>query len=135
LGSPAYHPRALPSVWLYGFMPGVRSSRKIEAACRNQVSYLWLTGWQQPDHNTLWRFYQAHRQAMRKLLKHTVATALELKLIDLAVQAIDGTKIPANAARDRNFDAAELQRLLQRTEIAISDMETQNDSGEDASPP
>jgi hypothetical protein len=116
-------------------MTGVRSSRKLEAACRDQVSYLWLTGWQHPDHNTLWRFYQAHRQAMRKLLKHTVAIALELKLIDLAVQAIDGTKIPANAARDRNYDAADLQRLLQRTEIAISDMETQNDSGEDASPP
>jgi transposase len=135
LGSPAYHPRALLSVWLYGFMTGVRSSRKLEAACRDQVSYLWLTGWQHPDHNTLWRFYQAHRQAMRKLLKHTVAIALELKLIDLAVQAIDGTKIQANAARDRNYDAAELQKLLQRTEIAISDMETQNDSGEDASPP
>lgn len=48
LGSPAYHPRALLSVWLYGFMTGVRSSRKLEAACRDQVSYLWLTGWQHP---------------------------------------------------------------------------------------
>ena len=101
LGAPAYHPRALLSVWLYGFMTGVRSSRKLEAACRDQVSYLWLTGWQHPDHNTLWRFYQAHRQAMRKLLKYTVATAVEIKLIDLAVQAIDGTKIPANASRDK----------------------------------
>jgi transposase len=135
LGSPAYHPRALLSVWLYGFMTGVRSSRKLEAACRDQVSYLWLTGWQHPDHNTLWRFYQSHRQAMRKLLKYTVATAVELKLIDLAVQAIDGTKIPANAARDRNYDSAELQRLLERTEIAIAEMETQNESGEDAPPP
>ena len=26
LGAPAYHPRALLSVWLYGFMPGVRSA-------------------------------------------------------------------------------------------------------------
>ena len=135
LGSPAYHPRALLSVWLYGFMTGVRSSRKLEAACRDQVSYLWLTGWQHPDHNTLWRFYQAHRQAMRKLLKYTVATAVELKLIDLAVQAVDGTKIPANAARDRNYDAAELERLLERTEKAIAEMETQNESGEDAPPP
>jgi transposase len=100
LGAPAYHPRALLSVWLYGFMTGTRSSRKLETACRDQVSYLWLTGWQHPDHNTLWRFYQAHRQPMRRLLKHTVATAMELKLIDLAVQAVDGTKIPANAARD-----------------------------------
>ncbi len=44
LGAPAYHPRALLSVWLYGFMTGVRSSRKLEAACRDQIPYLWLTG-------------------------------------------------------------------------------------------
>lgn len=134
LGSPAYHPRALLGVWLYGFMTGVRSSRKLEAACRDQVSYLWLTGWQHPDHNTLWRFYQAHRQAMRKLLKCTVAIAVELKLIDLAIQAVDGSKIPANAARDRNYDACELERLLERVEKAITDMETQNELGEDAPP-
>ena len=135
LGSPAYHPRALLSVWLYGFMTGVRSSRKLEAACRDQVSYLWLTGWQHPDHNTLWRFYQAHRQAMRNLLKYTVATAVELKLVDLAMQAIDGTKIPANAARDRNYDTSELERILEQTEKAITDMEIQNEFGEDPLPP
>ena len=44
LGSPAYHPRGLLSVWLYGFMTGVRSSRKLEGACRDQTLYLWLTG-------------------------------------------------------------------------------------------
>jgi transposase len=53
VGAPAYHPRALLSVWLYGFTMGMRSSRKLEGACRDQVSFLWLTGWQQPDHNTL----------------------------------------------------------------------------------
>ena len=71
LGAPAYHPRALLCVWLYGFMTGVRSCRKLEAACRDQISYLWLTGWQQPDHNTLWRFYQRHRQGMRGLFQRT----------------------------------------------------------------
>ena len=65
LGAPAYHPRVLLGVWLYGFMTGVRSCRKLEAACRDQIPYLWLTGWQHPDHNTLWRFYKEHRQAMR----------------------------------------------------------------------
>ena len=40
LGAPAYHPRALLSVWLYGFMTGVRSCRKLEAACRDQIPYL-----------------------------------------------------------------------------------------------
>jgi len=112
-------------------MTGIRSSRKLEAACRDQVPYLWLTGWQRPDHNTLWRFYQAHRDAMRKLLKYTVATAIELDLVDLAVQAVDGTKIAANAAGDRTYDANDLQRLLNRTETAISELESQNESGDD----
>jgi transposase len=135
LGAPAYHPRALLCVWLHGFMTGIRSSRKLEAACRDQVPYLWLTGWQHPDHNTLWRFYQAHRDAMRKLLKYTVATAIELDLIDLAVQAVDGTKIAANAAGDRTYDATELQCLLNRTEAAISELEAQNEGGDDSAVP
>ena len=78
LGAPSYHPSALLSIWLYGFMNGVRSSRKLEWACRDQIPYLWLTGWQHPDHNTLWRFYKDHRQSMRKLFRRTVRTALAI---------------------------------------------------------
>ena len=135
LGAPAYHPHLLLSVWLYGFMTGIRSSRKLEAACRDQISFLWLTGWQHPDHNTLWRFYQAHRYAMRSLLKHTVMTAVEVGLVDLAVQAVDGTKVAANAAGDRTYDATGLERLLAQTEAAISDLEARNEQGEDPPPP
>lgn len=119
-GAPAYHPRGLLSVWLYGFMSGIRSSRKLEAACRDQIPFLWLTGWQHPDHNTLWRFYQAHRWAMRRLLKRTVATAVEIGLVDLALQAVDGTKVAANAAGDRTHGAEGLQHLLERAEAAIT---------------
>ena len=57
LGAPAYHPRALLCVWLHGFMTGIRSSRKLEAACRDQVPYLWLTGFQHPDHNIFLNYY------------------------------------------------------------------------------
>ena len=101
MGAPAYHPRALSSVWLYGFMTNVRSCRKLEAACRDQIPYLWLTGWQHPDHNTLWRFYKGHRQTMRKLFERTVRAAVSTKLVDLAVQAVDGTKVVANASMKR----------------------------------
>ena len=132
LGAPAYHPRALLSVWLYGFMTGVRSSRKLEAACGDQIPYLWLTGWQHPDHNTLWRFYKGHRQAMRKLFERTVRTAVAMKLVDLAVQAVDGTKVVANASVNRSYDAAGLRGLLERLERAIADLEAQNEAGEDA---
>jgi transposase len=131
LGAPAYHPRVLLNVWLYGFMHGIRSSRKLEVACREQIPFLWLTGWQHPDHNTLWRFYQIHRQSMRWLLKCTVRTAVEVGRLDLAVQAVDGTKVAANAAGDQTCDLARLEKLLARTEDAISELEAQNKSGDE----
>jgi len=135
LGAPAYHPRALLAIWVYGFMTGVRSSRRLEAACRDQVPYLWLSGNQRPDHNTLWRFYQAHRQGMRTLLKRTVRIAVRAGLVDLALQAVDGTKVGASASRDRTLDAEGLRRLLARTEAAIGELEAENATGGDPPPP
>ncbi len=62
---------------------------------------------------------------MRTLLKHTVRTAMEVGLVDLAVQAVDGTKMAANAAGDRTYDAAGLRRLVAQTEATIGDLEAQ----------
>ena len=78
---------------------------KLEAACRDQIPYLWLTCVQYPDHNTLWRFYKSHRQAMRRLFKRTVRMAVKMELVDLALQAVDGTKVGANASKARTYDA------------------------------
>jgi transposase len=134
-GASRYHPKILLSLWVWGFMQGVRSSRKLEAACVEQLSYRWLTGQQSPDHNTLWRFYQEYRAGMRYLLTHSVQLAVKAGLIDLALQAVDGTKIAGNAAKDRTYDGAGLDRLIERLEQAIADLEAQNaTAGEDAPP-
>ena len=62
------------------------------------------------DHNTLWRFYKEHRQAMRRLFKRTVRTAVAMQLVNLAVQAVDGTKVAANAIRDLKYGVGVLRR-------------------------
>ena len=54
---------------------------------------------------------------------------------DLAVQAVDGTKVAANAAGDQTCDMTRLEKLLARTEDAISELEAQNQSGDEPSPP
>ena len=38
---------------------------------------------------------------MRRLFERTVRTAVSTKLVDLAVQAVDGTKVIANASMKR----------------------------------
>lgn len=79
-------------------MNRVHSTRKLEAACREQLPYMWLAGGGRPDHNTLWRFWQQHRLGLRCLLAKTVRAIARLDLIDRSVQAVDGTKIAVPAS-------------------------------------
>jgi transposase len=134
-GAPRYSPRLLLSAWLYGFMCGERSSRAIERLCRTQIAARWLTANQCPDHNTLWRFYAAHRDAMRQLLTESVRTAVQCGLVELAVLAVDGTKLGANAATDRSLTAAQLTGLLARLDAEIAALEAQHEGGDDGPDP
>lgn len=134
-GAPAYDPRVLLGAWLYGFMSGIRSCRKLATACDEQVPVLWLTGGQRPDHNTLWRFYQRHRAAMHVLFRKTVATAVASGQVVWAIQAVDGTKIGGNAAKDQTFDGEKLAALLNRVDGAIADLEAQNRPDGPPTPP
>src|SRR5215207_4775964 len=134
-GAPAYDPVVLLGAWLSGFMSGIRSCRKLATACAEQVPFLWLTGGQRPDHNTLWRFYERHRGGMHVLFKRTVATAAASGLVVWAIQAVDGTKIGGNAAKDRTLDADTLAALLARVDGAIADLEAQNRPDGPPTPP
>ncbi len=134
-GPPAYHPRALLGIWIYGFMTGTRSSRKLEDACRDQIPYAWLGAMARPDHNTLWRFWRSHRKDMRRLLSMTVRTAVRMGLVELAFQAVDGTRVGASASRDRTLDEAGLRRLLARVEVEIDALEAQNGTDNEPSSP
>jgi transposase len=134
VGAPRYAPALLASVWVWGFMSGVRSARGLERACREQIPVRWLTGNQCPDHNTLWRFYQAHRTGMRALLTRSIRVAVAADLVDLALVAVDGTKLRADAAAERSLTTAGLRALLTRTETAIAALEAQN-TGAASGPP
>ena len=52
----------------------------------------------------------------------------------MAVQAIDGTKLQANATKDRTYDAKGQQRLLEHTDTVIEELEKQNEAGNDPAP-
>jgi transposase len=125
-GRPRYRPEHLLACWLYGFMTRVRSSRQLERACTESVALLWLTGFERPDHNTLWRFYQSKRPLMRELFRRTVHLAIDVELVDFALHAVDGTRIGASAAGRRTLNRAELQALLERVDAGIEALEAQN---------
>ena len=69
-GCPAYPPRIMLKILVYGYSYGIRSSRKLERALYHNLSFLWLAGGLKPDFKTISRFRKDHRQALREVLQH-----------------------------------------------------------------
>lgn len=122
-GRPSYANDLLLKVWLYGYMRRIRSTRELERACREHLSLLWLTGKHAPDHNTLWRFFRDNRRALRRLFRKVVRVAAEQGLVGMVCHAVDGTKIRAVASSRTVEHREDLEKMLERVEAAMAEME------------
>lgn len=100
-GAPGFDPRMLVRVWMYAYLTGVRSSRRVAQALVENVAFRVLSNNQTPQYWALNRFRTRHRVALGNLLVQTVSLAAELGLVKLANVAIDGTKIKANASKHK----------------------------------
>jgi transposase len=105
-GHPAYDPKLLLGVLLYGYCLGVRSSRQLERRCHEDIAFRVLAANQVPDHVTIARFRVRHQQALAGFLVES------LKLC-AAAGVLDGTKLAGNAADKANRTLDKIQ-----TEVA-----------------
>lgn len=120
-GGPPYDPRLMLKVVLYGYATGVRSSRRLERHCVEDVAFRFLAANQQPDFRSLARFRRRHLGALEELFVQTVRVCATAGLVKLGRIAIDGTKLRANASRHKAMSygrMGERERQLQ-AEIAV----------------
>jgi transposase len=97
-GQPAYEPRTMLKILIYSYSTKLYSSRKIERALLQDVTYMWLSGMQTPDHNTINRFRSFY---FKEIIEEVFTEMLDYLLINNYVRFetffTDGTKIEANA--------------------------------------
>ncbi len=129
-GRPPYSNQLLLSVWLFGYLQKIRSSRGLERACRDNISLLWLTGMHSPDHNTLWRFYSANKKALRSVFRQLVGVACCSGLVGLVVHAVDGTKIRSRSSDATAWHKKELEDLLKSVDSSIDAIMSEIESSE-----
>jgi transposase len=122
-GRPPYAPSLLLKIWLYGYFHRIRATRKLEAACSEHFSLLWLTGLIAPDHNSLWRFWRENKNALRAVFKQTVQVAWHTGAVGLALQALDGTKIEAAASGYTGWSQEHMEKLLAALDAALDQTE------------
>ena len=97
-GTSCYNPRMLIKVLVYSYMCNTFSGRKIERQLKENIIYMWLSGYSTPDFRTLNLF---RSQRLNGDFESIFAQVVELihreGLVTLDVQYIDGTKIESVA--------------------------------------
>ncbi|MBK6888417.1 MAG: transposase [Sphingobacteriales bacterium] len=64
-GRPAYNPKDLLKLFIYGYLNCIRSSRVLEKECRRNTEVMWLLQQLAPDHNTIANFRKDNQKAIR----------------------------------------------------------------------
>jgi transposase len=109
-GHPAYDPKTLLAVLLYGYCIGARSSRQIERRCHEDIAFRVLAANQLPDHVTIARFRVRHEQALAGFLVESLTLCAAAGMVRVGTVALDGTKLAANAADKANHTHDQLER-------------------------
>ncbi len=99
-GTSSYHPRMLLKVVVFAYLSNIYSSRRMEAALKENIHFMWISGMNTPDHNTINRF---RSERLKGVLKKVFGNVVELLaaegLVTLKEVYIDGTKIESIANR------------------------------------
>lgn len=119
LGRPAYDPRDLLKLYIYGYVNEIRSSRKLERESQRNLELMWLLRKLSPDHKTIANFRKDNRKALPEVFRRFTRLCRELNLYGRELVGIDGSKFRAVNGRDRNFTEAKLKQRLQWIEEKI----------------
>ena len=118
-GRPAYEPAELLKLYVYGYRNGVRSSRKLERACEVNVEVMWLIGELRPDFRTIANFRRDNAPCLKAVFREFVARITAG--MEPGFQSVDGTKVRASNAKDRNFTPSKLDDRIARLEGHIGE--------------
>jgi len=111
-GRPAYHPKDLLKLFIYGYLNSIRSSRKLEQECRRNIELMWLMKQLVPDHNTISNFRRDNEKAIRKVFRLTVSLANHFELIGGKLVAGDSTKLRAQNSKKNNFTPGKIEKHI-----------------------
>jgi transposase len=122
-GASSYDPRMMLKVLIYAYLSNVYSSRKIEAALQENIYFMWLSGMQQPDHNTVNRFRSNKlKGVLKEVFRQVVILLVESGHLDLQHIFTDGTKLEANANKYTFVWGKTIKKSKERIEKQLEEL-------------
>ena len=105
---------------LYAYCVGIFSSRKIERACYEDLSFRVLTANQQPDHSRSSEFRRRNLDALKGLFVQILRLCQKAGMVSLGHVALDGTKVQANASKRKAMSHERMLRAEKELEKEIN---------------
>ena len=121
-GASAYPPAMLLKVVLFAYSRGMVSSRAIERACREHVTFIALSGDSAPHFTTIAGFISASGSEITNVFTQVLYLCDRQGLIGREMFAIDGVKLPSNASKAKSGTRAEFQRQAAKLDTAVHAM-------------
>lgn len=131
-GRPPFHPAVLLKLYMYGYKHSIRSSRKLEHACKINVELWWLLNGQVPSNRTIAAFRKENSKAFKNAFRHFVLMLKDWDLIDGETIAIDSFKIRAQNSLKNNFNQKKIDRHIEYIDNKIAEYEQQLDGEENS---
>jgi len=121
-GAPAYPPSMLLKIVLFAYSRGIVSSRSIERACREHVTFMALSGDHAPHFTTIATFVGSLGDEIAEIFTQVLYLCDRQGLIGREMFAIDGVKLPSNASKAKSGTRADFERLAAKFEAAAQAM-------------
>jgi transposase len=124
-GRPSYNDKVFLKLYFYGYLNGIRSSRRLEKESKRNVELQWLLCGLAPNYHSIADFRKENPQALRNTFKLFVSFLKEADLITGKVAAIDGTKVRAHNSRKHNYSKDKIRQHLEYIETKTNEYLTQ----------
>jgi len=120
-GQPAYHPKLLLKIYIYGYLNKIRSSRKLETEIKRNIEMMWLCTGLKPSNKTISNFRKENAKALKKIFRKFVLLWKELDLITGELVAIDGAFLRANASKNQLITKKTVVKDLEKIDERIDE--------------
>lgn len=108
-GRPAYDPAILLKIILFAYSKGITSSREIQWCCETNIIFKALSCDTVPHFTTIASFVSRHSEEIEELFEQILLVCHEQGLLGNELFAIDGCKMPSNAAKEHSGTFKELR--------------------------
>jgi transposase len=80
-GRPAFNPKVFLKIYFYGYVNGIRSSRRLEKECKRNIELQWLIGKLVPNYHSIADFRKENPQALKNTFKLFVSFLKDASLV------------------------------------------------------